>query len=105
MPTYVYISTMNSPASTIDFPNALAARATNVDIISDEDCEQTFVGTLVVVKLGVVTFFGTLISCQLGVQNGMLWYFYYNIGIDEEDVLISELSQHQKLYLKEPGDD
>ena len=54
---------MNSPASTSDFPMASTARATNNDINSNEECEQTFVGTCVAVKLGVVTFFGTIISC------------------------------------------
>ena len=40
-------------ASTIDSPFASATRATNLDIDSNEECEQTFVGSRVAVKLGV----------------------------------------------------
>ena len=47
---YVYVSTMNSPASTIDSPIALAARATNL-FNSNEECEQTYIGSCVVVNL------------------------------------------------------
>ena len=57
---------MASPASTIDSPFALAARATNLPD-SDEECEQTFVGSRVAVKLSVLTFFGIIKSCRLGV--------------------------------------
>ena len=56
-PTDVYVSTtMASPSSSIDSPMATAVRATNIDVDSDEECEQTFVGTCVAVKLGVLPF-------------------------------------------------
>ena len=35
----------------------------------------------------------------------MLWYIKYNDGVDEEEVLIGDLRDCQKLYLKYEGDD
>ena len=35
----------------------------------------------------------------------MLWYIQYNDGVDEEEVLIGDLRDCQKLYLKHKGDD
>ena len=62
-PIDVYVTTMNSPASTIDSPITTAARATKVDSDSnsdsnEEECLQTFA-----VKLVVIPFFGTIIRC------------------------------------------
>ena len=53
---------MHSPASTIDSPIVSAVRATNLPD-SDEEFEQTFVGSCVTVKLGILTLFGTITSC------------------------------------------
>ena len=64
-----------------------------------------YVGSRVAVKLGVIPFFCTIKSCQLGVRNDKLWYIKYNGGVDEEEVLILELRQRQKLYQKEQGND
>ena len=61
MPTDVYVTTMNSPASTIDSPIATAARVTNIDVDnSNEEYEQTFLGTRVAIKLGVLPFLAAL---------------------------------------------
>ena len=48
-------ATMASPPSTIDSPITSAARATNVDIDSDsdEECEQTFIGSCVAEPLSL----------------------------------------------------
>ena len=35
----------------------------------------------------------------------MLWFIEYNDGVDEEEVLIGDLRDRQKLYLKHEGDD
>ena len=81
---------MASPASTLDSLIVLAARATNLDIDdSDDDCEQTFIGSRVAVKLGILTFFGTIIRCRLSNQNTMLLFVKYDGGVDEEEVLIT----------------
>ena len=56
-PNDVYVSTtMASPSSSIDSPMAAAARATNINVNSNEECEQAFIGTCVAVKLGVLPF-------------------------------------------------
>ena len=107
-PTDVYVpATMGSPTSSIDSPMATAARATNVNVedSDDEECKQTLIGTRVAVKLGVLPFFGTILSCRLGIRNAMLWFIQYDDGVDEEEVLIADLRQRQKLYLKHQSDD
>ena len=58
-PSNVYVTTMASPASSMDSPIASAvARATNVDIKNndEEECAQTFIGSRVAAKLGVPLF-------------------------------------------------
>ena len=35
----------------------------------------------------------------------MLWFIQYDDGVDEEEVLIADLRQRQKLYLKHQSDD
>lgn len=62
---------MNSPASIIESPMALAVRATKVND-SNEECKQMFVSSCVAVKLDLIPFFGIIRSCCLGVRNAKL---------------------------------
>ena len=70
---------MASPASTIDSPIASAARATNVDIGSDKECEQVLVSSRVAVKLGIISFFA--LSKTVNWVYGMLSYVTSNMMV------------------------
>ena len=84
--------------------SGVAARVPNIDDDNNEECEQLFSGSRVAKKSGGLLIFGTVESCRWNMHKGRYWYILYDVGVDEE-ILIVELEERQQLYQEHQGDD
>ena len=84
--------------------SGVVARVPNIDDDNNEECEQLFSGSRVAKKSGGLFIFGTVISCQWNMHKEIYWYILYDVGVDEE-ILIVELEERQQLYQEHQGDD